>query len=68
MQKMDFHDFVGTSSSGRIFRSNALKVMKIEDLIQNRLATIWYDLFHLKTLTHLHLHGYTPQCIVGYIP
>ena len=57
---MDFHDFVGSSSSGRIFRSNALKVMKIEDLIQNRLRyNLVYDLFHFETLSPL--QGYTPQ-------
>ena len=52
---MDFHDFVGSSSLGRIFRSNALlKVMKIEDLIQNRLSyDLVYDLLHFETLSPL---------------
>ena len=48
---MDFHDFVGSSSSGRIFRSNALTVMKIEDLFQNRLGyNLVYDLYKRITL------------------
>ena len=64
-QKMNFHDFVGSSSLGRIFRSNALKVMKIEDLTQNRLSyNLVYDLFHFENI-NTSSRVYTTKCIVG---